>query len=46
MEILTMVILAWILGFILGWLLRRCKCSGGTAAVAKPKKIDNLKVVE
>ena len=46
MEILTMVIIAWILGFILGWLLKRCKHSHGVVAAHKPQKVDNLKVVE
>lgn len=45
MEILIMVIVAWILGFILGWLLKRCKHSE-TMIVEKPTKVDNLKVVE
>ncbi len=45
MEILTMVIVAWILWFILGWLLKRCKHSE-TMVVEKPTKVDNLKVVE
>ncbi len=45
-EILTMVIVAWILWFILGWLLKRCKHTGHVVAAHKPKKVDNLKVVE
>lgn len=44
-EILTMVIIAWILGFILGWLLKKCN-HWWTTVVEKPKKVDNLKVVE
>lgn len=44
-EILIMVIVAWILGFILGRLLKKCKHSE-TMVLAKPTKVDNLKVVE
>ena len=46
MEILTMIIIAWILWFILWWLLKRCKHSETLVAAHKPKKVDNLKVVE
>lgn len=45
MEILIMVIGAWIFGFILGWILKRCNHSEIVTA-HKSKKVDNLKVVE